>query len=398
MQTERLNELLDKEEKGLLTTAESRELDIFYDSFESRSDYTDELSYKDKIQLKERLYAKIRSAGMRYRWNKKFGASWIPVAAASLVLAVIAFSIWGNLFMPSTPQSDTQTGLTNLVIQPGKNQAKLTLADGTVMILDTNHNTILIQEDGIRYDQGEYLAHQSTHSGTEADGSSQMLQLDVPNGGIYNVVLSDGTRIWLNSGTRLRYPLRFEKGERRIELQGEGYFDVSHVENDHGNRVPFLVHSGLQLIEVLGTKFNVQAYPEDPIFKTTLLEGSVNVYQAGPESWNKQLSGRSILLNPHEQAVFNLDQGTFIRKKVDTRSELAWKNGYFHFDNENLRSIMAKISRWYDVDVDYQTDPDQIALIGIIPRAERIESVLNSLEKTGEIKFKVKERRISVMK
>jgi transmembrane sensor len=384
MKEERLQALLEKDEKGILTPEESHELDLFYDHFESRSDYTHKLSFQEKIQLKERLYRQVRHTGGSYRWNS-FGPSWVPLVAASLIFAILGVSIWANLFRtPGLTPADTHTGLTKIAVQPGKNQARLTLADGTVWILDTSHSTILIHEDGIRYEHGDYLADQQGHPENGINERSQILQMDVPYGGIYTVVLSDGTKVWLNSGSQLRYPTRFEGEERKVELTGEGYFEVSHVDNPKGKRIPFFIQSGLQTIEVLGTKFNVQAYPEERTIKTTLLEGAVKV--------------NSTLLHPGEQAVFDVKNREIIKKQIDPRSELAWKNGYFHFDNENLRSIMKKISRWYDVEVDFQLDPDQIALIGIIPRSERIESILNSLEKTGEVRFKIDERRITVMK
>ncbi|WP_240916558.1 FecR family protein [Pedobacter sp. HDW13] len=196
-------------------------------------------------------------------------------------------------------------------------------------------------------------------------------------------MLDDGTTVWLNAASSLRYPLHFNGNERRVELTGEGYFEVAHLKTK-----PFIVVTGKQEVEVLGTHFNINAYPDEEDVKTTLLEGSVKVKSLQDKSQSKYLK-------PGEQSVLN--NNNWLVKQVDAATQVDWKNGRFIFKDEELKSVMRKLARWYDIEVDYTQPVENLNFSGKISRSKTLKDVLRILTRTNDVTFKVKERRVTVM-
>ncbi|WPV00674.1 FecR family protein [Mucilaginibacter sp. cycad4] len=266
-------------------------------------------------------------------------------------------------------------------IAPGGNKAILTLADGSQIVLESAKKGVLAnQQNSIINKTADgklvYDASQKRQNGTELSGYNT---ISTPNGGQYQVVLPDGTKVWLNAASSLKFPVAFTGKERNVELSGEGYFEVAK-----NKAMPFRVTVNHSTVEVLGTHFNIMGYADEKSTNTTLLEGSVKIV-----SGNKQK-----LIVPGEQARVN---GEIEVAKVNAAQAVEWKNGNFNFAHESIETIMRKVARWYNVSVQYQGTITHEGFVGTVPRSENITEVLNALELTGLVHFKIIERRVIVM-
>ena len=254
----------------------------------------------------------------------------------------------------------------------------LRLDNGTTMLLDSLKGNF--EEAGVLVKK----AGESTLS-YSAENLSQVTQLayntiEVPKGAEFDLILSDGTHVWLNADSKLKYPVTFGNDAREVELEGEGYFKVTKDE-----KKPFRVVVKKQTVEVLGTEFNVDAYPGERNTYTTLVSGKVKV----------DADGQTVILNPGMQSVVN-DEKMYTRK-VNVAEVISWRNGMFVLENHTLEEIMSKLARWYDFTVFYQNmSLKEATFKGKIPRYASFESVLNILEKTGEVKFNVKNQIVTV--
>jgi len=248
----------------------------------------------------------------------------------------------GVLFVKQwKPHQDLRTlaaKKSNSNLLPGGNRAMLILSNGNTINLNDTKNGALANEKGvvihknadgrITYDQA---GHNTTH---EANVFNTVV---TPKGGQYQLVLGDGTKVWLNAASTLKYPVTFSGAKREIELSGEAYFEVAHDQHK-----PFRVISNGQTVEVLGTHFNVNAYPDEKVTRTTLLEGSVKV-----------LAGEmSSKIKPGEQVQFK--DGHLAVTQADTEEAIAWKKGFFYFKDDDIQTVMRQLSRWYDVSVKYE--------------------------------------------
>ncbi len=312
---------------------------------------------------------------------------FVRIAVAAAVLIVISLSA---MFMLSDKRS---TNVFVNLIAPGTDQAVLTLADGTKINLATADNGLLSDHGGIevtKVNDGT-LSYKVKGSKFKASGYHT---ITTPRGGKYKVILSDGTKVWLNAGSSLSYLASLNKGgvARKVKMNGEAYFEVK---KDAAH--PFMVSTDLQDLEVLGTHFNVSAYTEDSVVKTTLVEGSVRISAISPND-EGGLSHRSgVILKPNQQAT--LFQNNIEVAEVDTEDAVGWKNGDFVFQDESLGSIMPEISRWYDVSVVYQDKDLANKVFGaVISRSKTLSEVLSALEKTGNVHFKIEGRTVTVMK
>ncbi|WP_129714064.1 FecR family protein [Pedobacter sp. SYP-B3415] len=372
-----IEHLAAKWQNGTITDEEKERLDAWYASFEEISDK--DMSPSETIRREKSIYAEIvRKERIGYTRLR----SWLPRVAAILILSA-------GIFYFNRPKTEkTQVEATMAVhkpkpIVPGGNKAVLTLADGTVIPLDQQSDGLLANEQSLsvskRSGQLTYLTDAS--SATE---KTAYHTISTPKGGQFQVNLPDGTRVWLNAGSSIRFPLDFAKG-RRVELQGEAYFEVASMRKA-GKKIPFTVSSNGQQIDVLGTHFNVNAYHDEPFTRTTLLEGSVRIKKAGTEE--------HVMLRPGQQALVNED----IRvSQADTEKAIAWQRGYFSFDNESVESIMRTVSRWYDVDVVINDQIRNRRFGGTLSRFGQISTLLGLMEKTGVIHFKIEGRRVIVM-
>jgi len=300
----------------------------------------------------------------------------IAVAAAILLLAGAAYWLLGRRQTTQRPELAEQAGIA--LIAPGSNRATLTLADGSVVTLDSAGKQVIRQgEMAIQQQNG-----QLSYGNQPADGSVHYNKLTTPRGGQFRVVLPDGTKVWLNSASMLRYPTAFTGNERVVELDGQGYFEVAA-----NARQPFKVKVQNMEVQVLGTDFDIMAYRDEATINTTLLTGSIQVKEGSNEQ----------LLRPGQQAVINNEDHQLTVRTADIRKVTAWKNGLFVFNNMALPAILREVARWYDVDIVYTTSPGTELYGGGIGRNLQLADILALLEGNGYNHFKVEGRKVIVL-
>ncbi|MDQ0641220.1 transmembrane sensor [Pedobacter sp. W3I1] len=306
----------------------------------------------------------------------KFQKLWF----ISTVAAAIVVLLLGGLYFFKTRNESVDKRYANDV-QPGSNKAILTLADGRKINLDNSNTGELAKLDGISIQKAANgLLVFSVLKGADRKSAVSYSTIETPLGGQYQVNLPDGTKVWLNAGSKLKFPNRFDGLKRNVELNGEAYFEVAK-DKVHA----FLVNSGSQEVEVLGTHFNINSYSNEPVIKTTLLEGSVKLRNADTEK----------IIAPNEQAI--LTGNNFDVKQVDASTAIDWKNGEFRFKDEGLKSILRKLSRWYGVDFVLENRLDNLpSFSGSVSRFDQISVVLKMLEETGNIKFYINGKVITV--
>jgi len=322
------------------------------------------LSEEDRLETFNQVWANLGQTEA-----KKVRPLWPRIAAAASI--IFALGICGVLYFKNKP---VQHLLTQQIL-PGSNKAILILANGQKINLSDASSGNLATAAGIRITKDK--KGQITYLVEKGGQPAEYNTTTTPKGGQWHLVLADGTNVWLNAASSLHYPMAFNGKERKVELTGEGYFEVA---KDKAH--PFIVQTAQESVQVLGTHFNINAYTSEPSFKTTLLEGSVKVTNAG----------HSIVIKPGQQAVL---KGNLLNiQDADTEEVVAWKEGYFKFNDEPLESIMRKVSRWYDVDVTYQGISPQKTFGGSISRYDNLSQLLHTLELTKDVHFKVEGRRI----
>jgi ferric-dicitrate binding protein FerR (iron transport regulator) len=287
-------------------------------------------------------------------------------------------------------------------IAPGKNGATITLSNGKVIQLSDAKTGVVVGKD-LKYNDG--AAVQGGGPDLRQDDVMQ-LTATTAKGQTYQFTLPDGTKVWLNADSKISFPSRFPGQERKILLSGEAYFEVAKVvmplsaEPLPGQiskpatlfKVPFLVESKGQTVEVLGTHFNISAYQDERLTTTTLVEGSVRV-----SMFDVALGRRTEMLKPNQQSIQTPGGGMQVRN-VDVSEALDWKNGLFIFNDEPLQNVMRRVARWYDVEVSYDGVDQNELYGGSVSRYDNVSKVLRKLELTGGIHFKIEGRKIKVMK
>lgn len=320
---------------------------------------------------------------------KRYGNSlWLRIAA----VIFLVFSIGTGLYIyqhSGKPEQDTYAtrSVTN-DRAPASKKAVLTLANGSAITLSNSSNGRLANQKGIvitKTKDGELVY---TSAPKTADRTASTLvewnKIAVPRGGRYNLVLQDGTRVYLNSGSSLEFPTNFTGHERKVTLRGEAYFEVAK-----NSGKPFRVNvDDKQQVEVLGTHFNISAYDDENVIKTTLLEGAVKVVAKNYQA----------MLKPGQMSLNDLESLSFVVKQVDVKDAIDWKNELFVFNRENITSIMRKISRWYDVDVEFIGNMEDVSFLGNYSRKKSLKTLLKTMELSGKINFKVEGRRVTVIK
>ncbi|WP_316752432.1 FecR domain-containing protein [Pedobacter gandavensis] len=302
--------------------------------------------------------------------------SFAYLAIACLALLTTGFMSMFYRQFRASKFDDPITGSASYGIVPGSNKASLLLSDGQTINLSEVKSGLLITASGITYNDGTGLP-------VLADGLD--LTLKTPNGGQYMLTLSDGTKVWLNAASSLKFPGIFsEQKLRKVTLSGEAYFEVAN-----NAASPFIVKSARQDVKVLGTQFQVSSYPDDATVNTALLNGAVLVDH--PAIGNKET-----VLKPGQQLV--LTESTAKVENVNVADLLAWKNGSFVFKSERLGSIMKKISRWYDVAVVYEDVNQDQLLSAEVSRFDELSTVLSQLELSSAVHFKLEAKRIVVLK
>ena len=371
---ELLNELADKWLKGTITPQEKKLLDQWYDS-----DTNEPLQWEGKDEseeiLSKRLFSDIQK---RKRSVYPLKRKWKLSVAAVLLIAIgiSAYFYFNKANIYSTRKTLAAS------IKPGSNKAFLILSDGKRISLTDASRGNLVKQAGVlvtKAADGQLVYHVA-----EVDTNAITYNtVETPKGGQYRVELSDGTVAWLNAASSLTFPNRFTGEKRVVQLAGEAYFEVAK-DKSH----PFIVKSKLQTVEVLGTHFNINAYDDEVAVKSTLLEGRVKV--------TANSSKQEVMLKPGEQS--DLSDTRLKIGAVNTEDAVAWKNGYFRFNDEKIESIMRKVARWYDVEVIYSGPITQEGFVGAITRFSNINDVLEIMQRTNAVHFKIEGRRIIVEK
>jgi len=372
------SELLQKYKEGRCTAEEQALLEHWYLQYRSQTPAASETAIDETITS---IHAYLDQHIQQQHHKKKY--TWYYVAASVLIL--ICFSSLWYLHTDTAPSKvDTATILSKVV---GQKQAFLTLDNGKRLSLHANQSALVTRD-------GELHMGQQADSGTlvyqsfqERDKSIEHAfhTLTTPKGATFAIQLADGTKVWLNAGSSLRYPLHFANN-RIVELQGEAYFEVAQTATSPfqvmvkcSGKAPFLV-------DVLGTAFNVQAYADEGWVKTTLVNGKI---QTGLQTTTNRLQ-----VKPGQQVVLQNEQ-QFLRE-VNLDQELAWKTGSFAFDNTDIRQVMLQLSRWYDVPIYYSGTPHQETFTGYVSRDIPLGDALAMLEKGGGITFTLSESGIQV--
>jgi len=309
----------------------------------------------------------------------------IAVAAAVMIIGYSA----GMLYYSNYAVNDHRPEFTK-DIAPGKNGAMLTLANGKQIYISDAAAGNIAEEAGVSI--SKTADGQITYRVKAGEtGRTQYNTLQTRNGQQTQIILPDHSKVWLNAGSIIKYPSSFAAlKDRNIELTGEAYFEVAKDKNH-----PFIVKTALQEVQVLGTHFNINSYSDEPKLITTLLEGSVKV------NYGKY----DLMLKPGQQSVLKLNQAATITpsdmkiNQADIAEAMAWKNGFFRFEEEPLESVMRKVARWYNVEVTYAPGvPKNILLGGFISRSKNISAVLEMMTRTEDVRFKMEGNKVTVLK
>jgi ferric-dicitrate binding protein FerR (iron transport regulator) len=362
MSTERIQYLVQQYLEDRLTPEELEEFNALFAGGvpEYREADWDPVFKQIMARADEMEPAKTRSMFYRLRW----------VAAAAVLFGVV-----GTGWLLEHGRSVQPVVVAAKVIvahdaDPGGSKAILTLADGKTVALDSAHNGVIGVQGGAQViSKDKQLIYQQV-----ADNASeaQYNVLTTPRGGQYTVVLPDGTKVWLNADSYLRYPTEFRGGSRQVELRGEGYFEVAarvrepfKVNVLRGKREPLGV-------DVLGTHFNIMAYDDEPVLRTTLLEGAVRVSKGSA----------AVVLRPGQQARLE-GESRLVVSEADVEEAVAWKNGLFKFDGASIGAVMRQLARWYDLDIQYTRGEPKDMFQGELYRDVRVSELLKILQASG---------------
>jgi len=383
----RINYLLQQFTTGQLSQAEKQELlalaegnsslisDEIVKMIVAEEEHTDEVVDKKWKPILNKILA-VDKPGQSPRRILLSRLRW---AAAAVVFIVFSFTAYISLTKKKEHVFASD-------VAPGGNKAILTLADGKKISLSDAANGDVIEQAGISISKtaNGQLVYNIEKSEGEID-DSKVNTISTPNGGEWEIRLPDGSVVWLNAASSLRYPLNIGKAKQRIvKLDGEAYFEVAK-DKEH----PFIVETDKQSVEVLGTHFNINSYKDELITKTTLLEGSVRV--------SHKATNESEILKPGEQSFVSAS-GMNVND-VDVDEAIAWKKGYFMFNNEKQVSILRKIARWYNVEIEYaDQQAKDVMYYGTVSRFEKISKVLTKFEQTGEVRFDIKGNKVIVYK
>lgn len=321
---------------------------------------------------------------------------WIAVAASLILLFSVGFYIYHATYHSHEAQ---MARLRAHDIKPGGNKAMLTLADGTQIALNDQANGEIAKQAGasiIKTADGQLIYTVKDKPAGEVSSNT----ISTPRGGQYQVNLPDGTKVWLNAMSSLTFPTVFTGNRRLLRLKGEGYFEVAKLETKEGETgkdkargMPFMVVTDKQTVLVSGTHFNINSYADEERTTTTLLEGSVHVASLENRQSPKFMI-KAVTLKPNQQAEFS--NGQLKVRQANVEEAVAWKNGRFKFSNENIESLMRKVARWYDVDIEYKGKISKEGFGGQVSRSRNVSEVLEVLQLTRLVHFEIEGRRIIV--
>jgi len=359
MEQKRLRELLQKYRQGECTPAEKAEIENWYDRRlpEDFSGIPDDMIDVDLAEVYDKL--------PHHQYKRKFSKStkrWYNFAAAALVLLTISVGI--SFYFSNKPVEQHERVTKNDDLTPGTNKAILKLANDSTIALNDVAKGDLVQKNGIKITKNkEGLISYSYQN--QPNKTNEVNTIFTPKGGQYQVILADGTKVWLNAASSLKFPTSFMGNDRTVELEGEGYFEVAREQSR-----PFKVITSTQTITVLGTHFNVNSYKEDEITSTTLIEGSVRILHRNTQE--------SVLLKQGEQAILAGNKVIEVTK-IDPKNAVAWRDGLFRFEGTGIKEAMREYARWYDVEVSYVGPVPNVELWGEVYRNNNASLTLEIL-------------------
>lgn len=377
-------ELIGKYLVGQLTREERNRLEEWLASSGERLEWFEAITGDDYRQCKLEDFRSVdvekgwremkrKEAG---RFARRRGIAWIKYAALFLLPLI---GVW-LYFAQTTITNPSQSAES---IEAGSSKARLVLADGRSVALENRESGFLVEQDGAQITlESDHVTYANTR--VTMDTLPVYNELIVPRGGEYSLTLSDGTFVFLNANSRLRFPVDFSGNCREVELEGEGYFEVARDVH-----APFIVKTPKATLQVLGTVFNLSAYSDDSCACATLVKGKVKVINP--------CTGEGVVLNPSEQAV--LEKNKITVEEVDVSYAIAWKDGRLRFQEKSLEDIMKIAARWYNVEVEYRDEEVKDYIFGCnINRHATIEGLLKIFEQTGTIKTEVVNRKIVISK
>ena len=365
-----------------LSDKEQKELDQLLDD-QSLQDVYKELSDRGYLKKQFMEYEKYSSQKAYREFKERRGHSgririvrWVAVVAAVWVLA-LGVTLWMTF---GKKENVAPLPVASKIIPAGEKKATLTLADGMEVHVEEITAQIL-QEKGmnIEYRNGEIVYHKSEEKTTEVVYN----KLEVPRGGECMIKLDDGTKVWVNAETKLKYPVTFVGDRREVVLEGEAFFDVAK------NEKPFIVETSFGDVRVLGTAFGISAYASEPESYTTLVRGKVSVEREG---------GEPVVILPGEQVVTSKD-GKMIKQQVDVEEFVGWKDGIYVFKEKSLGEIMKTLERWYNISVDFQEKSlVDLPFTGNLKRYDDINVFFDALTRTGDMKYRVEGNQVILFK
>ncbi len=402
MNTPKIKTLFRKHKNGSLSAEEKIWLESWYlDYARSQKIDVDPVELDERLdQVWKNLLLHTDKASVPFGYFKR--SLLLLLGAAACLVLVVQLGLYLNR-SESNPLVPAAGRPASAKEEPREiHRAFLTLSDGTEIDLNKTDSGSLANEggtevfktkDGELHYKPEYNTTRSVHS----PGAAVFHQISTPLASQYMVRLPDDTRVWLNTGSSIRFPTKFPNDARTVEIRGEAYFEVSKF-FVNGKKIPFFVKAGQQTVEVLGTRFNVNSYTDEAAIRTTLVEGSIRVNF-------KNADNRQILLRPGQQleymsggeAASQNHQKKLKITQVNTDAAVAWKNGYFKFDHISLEELMRQICRWYNVEVVYESDIEKHEFVGEIERTAPLSEVLAILE-VGDLYFKLDKEKIIVSK
>lgn len=363
-----------------ISDIDQRKFDVWYNESEDHRLYYKRFCVQqEKIMARDCSVVDVKRRLMEVKFKKRSKHhfnwwKWSGVAAAVLILFFVGRIYWAENDVCSPVIAATE---------PGRAAVTLRLGQGEQIVLDSTLVAQTISQDCVAMRVGVGVLEYNRDS--VATGELVYNQLEVPSSGEYVVVLSDGTKVYLNSASSLYYPTVFPAGERKVKLSGEAYFVVAKGER------PFIVDTPLEEVKVFGTEFNVMAYEDEEELQTTLVEGSIGVLTKGKMSLGFQK------IVPGEQFLLNRKTGETEIVSVDVFPYVAWKDGLFVSQNDNLETILRRVARWFDVEIFYQNPAlKQKRFFGIMKRQTRLQEVLDVIAEAGKVHFDVNGRVVLV--
>ncbi|WP_285056547.1 FecR family protein [Pedobacter ginsengisoli] len=373
--------LYEKYTAGHCTEQEKELFEAYTDEFALADEPWDTTTLGDEKSIIGRIYNRLQGEIQGKPRTDRF--LWYKFSAAAAVLLILGSGLF-YYYMNSAgmPVLKDQIAKTN-VIKPGSHKAILTLQDGSTIVLDDSRNGIVASQGKtviLKSEDGR-IVYNSMAAQPVTEAEEVYNTISTPRGGETQLLLPDGTKVWMNAESTIKFPAVFCSKSRKIELSGEAYLEVAENKNS-----PFKVLVKGTEVEVLGTHFNINAYGEGRDVNTTLLQGSVRLRN----------SSRAAMLKPGQSGVSSAN-GQLTVKYVNVEDAIAWKNGYFVYQDEDIYSIMEKAARWYDVEIEYRGNMKNKGFYGRGQRYENISELLKNLQLTGEVHFKVEGRRVIVM-